>query len=159
MAGVLTDTTVLSNFAHSQQPHLLRRVFPSLAVPEEVMAELAEGERAGLVPSADWSWLEVLGLSPAESRIARDLRRVLGSGESACLSLASARGYVLLTDDRDARRVARSMGVAVSGTVGTLLKMVQHSVLTLERADEVLAEMRRCGYRSPVESLQSLLGP
>jgi predicted nucleic acid-binding protein len=128
-------------------------------VPEEVMAELAEGERVGLVPSADWAWLEVLTLSPAESRVARDLRQMLGSGESACLSVASVRGYVLLTDDRDARRVARSLGVAVSGTVGTLLKMVQQSILTLEQADELLAEMRRCGYRSPVQSLQPLLGP
>jgi predicted nucleic acid-binding protein len=48
MRVALSDTTVLSNFAHAQRPDLLRALFASLYVPASVSEELARGERGGL---------------------------------------------------------------------------------------------------------------
>jgi hypothetical protein len=50
MRGALSDTTVLSNFAHARRPDLLRALFASLYVPVSVSEELAQGERGGLIP-------------------------------------------------------------------------------------------------------------
>ena len=80
---VLSDTTVLSNFAHIARQDLLRQAFPNLAATQEVRAELAAGEQLGRVPTGDWSWLAVLSLTPSEQRRAQELQRHVGMGESS----------------------------------------------------------------------------
>src|SRR5215213_7700588 len=111
MTDAVSDTTVLNNFAQVRQPHLLRGVLPGLAAPADVIEELLAGERLGTVPRGDWSWLQILELTEAERQYARELLRVLGPGEAACIALAQSRRLTLLTDDRQARRFAHSLGI------------------------------------------------
>jgi predicted nucleic acid-binding protein len=61
-----------------------------------------------------------------------------------------------LTDDRDARRVALAANLAVSGTLGTLVRLVDREILTVSQADGLLAGMKQHGYHSPVDSLTEL---
>lgn len=63
----------------------------------------------------------------------------------------------MVTDDRDARRVVRELGLEVSGTLGALCNLVDQRHLTIEAADELLAKMLSKGYRSPVTSIKALL--
>lgn len=50
----LLDTTLLSNFAHIQQPDLLHLgVGAQAATTPAVMREIQAGEQLGLVPSCD----------------------------------------------------------------------------------------------------------
>jgi predicted nucleic acid-binding protein len=70
--------------------------------------------------------------------------------------VAAARGIVVLTDDRDARTVAGSLGVQVSGTLGVLSHLVEMGALAVNEADGLLTEMIRAGYRSPVASLTEI---
>ena len=65
---------------------------------------------------------------------------------------------MVLTDDRDARRVAQTRGVAISGTLGALVNLVDQGTLTLDQADSLLTQMKQYGYRCPVVSLRELLG-
>lgn len=62
-----------------------------------------------------------------------------------------------MTDDREARTTAQSLGVAVSGTLGTLANLVRGKAITLAEADTLLLQMMRHGYRSPVQTLSELL--
>jgi predicted nucleic acid-binding protein len=62
----------------------------------------------------------------------------------------------VLTDDRDARRVAQAIGVDLSGALGALVNLVDQGTLSIAQADELLAEMQRHGYHSPVNSLSEL---
>lgn len=156
MSDAVADTTVLNNFAQVRQPHLLRVVLPGLAAPTDVIAELSRGERLGAVPRSDWSWLQILELTEAERQDATEIGQSLDPGEAACIALAQSRGLTLLTDDRRARRLARSLGIRVSGTLGTLTSLVWQNEMSLEQADALLAEMREHGYRSPVDSLKDL---
>jgi len=155
--AALADTTVLSNFAQIRRPDLLRRTYPDLVVPPVVRAELTAGERWGLVPVCDWSWLEIAPLLESEVEAAKTFGPKIGPGEAACLSLAKSRGLFLLTDDRDARTLAVALGLEISGTLGVLAKLVHSQALNLDHADELLTEMRRRGYRSPVRSIQEVL--
>jgi len=154
MRVALSDTTVLSNFAHGQRPDLLRVLFTSLYVPVSVWEELGQGERAGLIPKVDWGWLEVVSLSPAEIAVSQQLQRQLDLGEADCLAVAQKRELTLYTDDRRARRIGRSLGLDITGTLGCLLELVDLSILHSEDADLLLARMRQRGYRSPVSSLK-----
>lgn len=154
MIAALSDTTVLSNFSHVRRPDLLRRLFQPLYVPDSVWRELAEGERAGFVPPADWGWVEVVTPTPSELATSRELQRKLDPGEADCLAMAQSRRLPVYTDDRRAREVGRSLGLDVSGTLGCLLDLVERSFLDSEEADFLLAWMRKQGYRSPVDSLK-----
>jgi predicted nucleic acid-binding protein len=156
MTDAIADTTVLNNFAQVRHPRLLRVVLPDLAAPTDVLAELSRGEKLGAVPRSDWSWLQILELTEAERQDARDISRILDPGEAACIAVARSRDLTLLTDDLRARRLARSFGIRVSGTVGILSALVSQGEISLEQADALLADMREHGYRSPVESLKDL---
>jgi predicted nucleic acid-binding protein len=156
---ILTDTTVLNNFSQVARPDLLRRAFPSLAAPDVVRNELAAGERLGLVPVCDWSWLTLVALTEAEQSRADDLSRRLQAGEAACLAITEVRGGLVLTDDSAARRLAVALRLETSGTLGTLARLVRREILTLAEGDTLLAQMVERGYRSPVRSLREISPP
>ena len=157
MSVTLTDTTVLNNFAQVERPNLLRKAFPRLAAPRQVREELSEGEKLGLVPSSDWSWLKTIELTDAEQVRAADLRGQLQAGEAACIAVAASRGGMLLTDDGAARRVVAAMQIQISGTIGVLVRLLQREILDAEQGDLLLIAMMARGYRSPVRSLRELV--
>lgn len=156
MRAALSDTTVLSNFAHIERPDLLRALFSSLLVPPSVLEELMTGERRALIPKCSWSWLEVVMITASEKAFAEDLRRRVGPGEADGLAVAKSRNLLILTDDLDARQLAESFGLDLSGTLGCLRDLVKRAILEVPAADAFLARMRERGYRSPVRSLRDL---
>ena len=81
----------------------------------------------------------------------------LGHGEASCLALAQERGWLILTDDLRARRMARRLGLDVTGTLGILALAVEEGILDLAAGDQLLNQMIAEGYRSPYGSLTELL--
>jgi predicted nucleic acid-binding protein len=156
MTEAVVDNTLLSNFAHIQQPKLLESAFDQPVTVRAVMDELEVGVQTARIPSVDWSWLPVIELTDDERVMAEHLNQTLGRGEAACIALAKSRQWIILTDDRDARRAAREVGLMVSGTLGTLMNLVRDNTISLAEADEFLATMKRRGYRCPVNSLSEL---
>ncbi|HEX5719759.1 MAG TPA: DUF3368 domain-containing protein [Thermoanaerobaculia bacterium] len=152
----LADTTVLNNFAQIRRTDLLRSAWPDLAAPIPVWTELESGVRRGLVPACDWSWLKLLDLTEQEQARAEEIGRNLGPGEAACIAAALSRGLLMLSDDWDARELARSLGVEVSGSLGILLRLIWKQILSLEEADALLAALVRRGFRSPYRSLREI---
>jgi|SRR3972149_1421694 len=156
MTGAVVDTAVLSNFARVRRAQLLQQAFPDIATPHAVVEELEQGERLGYVPATDWSWLKIVILDASEEALAGKLAEKLGLGESACLAVASTRALTVLTDDQDARRMAKTLGLNVSGTLGVLARLVSSKAIDLADADSLLGTMIQQGYRSPVRSLREL---
>ncbi|HZF12883.1 MAG TPA: DUF3368 domain-containing protein [Thermoanaerobaculia bacterium] len=152
----IADTTVLNNFAQLQRPDLLRSVYPDLAAPLPVWNELEMGVRRGLVPACDWSWLKILDLTEREEARAAEISGELGAGEAACIAASVFRGFLVLTDDWEARSLGRSLGLEISGSLGVLDRLVLQQVLNLQEADTLLAEMVRRGFRSPYRSLREV---
>jgi predicted nucleic acid-binding protein len=152
----LSETTVLNNFAQIRRPHLLKSAYPDLSAPRPVWNELERGVRRGAVPACDWSWLEILDLTDRESTQAEELGRGLGPGEAACITVAVSRGLPMLSDDLDARKLGRSLGVAVSGSLGALGLLVLRQTLSMDEADALLIEMIQRGFRSPYRSLREI---
>jgi len=153
----LADTTVLNNFAQIRRPDLLRSAYPDLSAPEAVWSELGLGVRRGMVPACDWSWLEILHLTAGEQAQADEIGRELGPGESACIAAAKSRGFLMLSDDWEARTLGRSLGIEVSGSLGALDRLVSKQIFGVDEADALLAEMVRRGFRSPYRSLREIL--
>jgi predicted nucleic acid-binding protein len=111
----LLDNTVMSNFAIVRHPDLLRAAFgDKLATSQQAFDELRAGVAAGILPDLDWTWLPVWNLKPAEMSRYRQILRRLNAGEAACLAMAMERECRVLTDDRDARELARHLQIPLS---------------------------------------------
>ena len=157
MTLAVANTTLLSNFAHVRRGDLPGLAFPDLAVPTAVLDEIQQGERLGLLPVLDWSTIPVVDPDPADLEEIRRISPSLDKGETACLAVALARQAIVVTDDWEARQVARSLGLELSGTLGALILLTEQEDLTIDVADHLLSEMISAGYRSPVRSIIPLL--
>ncbi|MCB0014314.1 MAG: hypothetical protein KDE34_20515 [Anaerolineales bacterium] len=128
-----------------------------LHVPQQVWEEYAAGIRLGRLPATSPELFNVLTLSDEETIIYNNLLARLNRGEAACLAMAGVRAGQVLTDDRDARKVAATMQIPSSGTLGILLRLWRTNHLTESEADTLLAGMLSHGYRSPITHLRQLI--
>jgi predicted nucleic acid-binding protein len=152
----LADTTVLNNFAQIRRTDLLRSAYPDLSAPSAVWNELESGIHRGSVPVCDWSWLKILDLTEPEQARAEEIGRKMGSGEAACIAVAACRRILMLSDDWEARELGRALGLEVSGSLGVLDRLVLNLIVSLDEADDLLAEMVLRGFRSPYRSLREI---
>jgi predicted nucleic acid-binding protein len=167
--SIIANTTILSNFAAIERFDLLRLIYTQLYISTDVYAEIEEGALAGynylaelerhVQPFASDGWI-VLTSPSTPDEIARmvALPTQLHRGEASSLAIAAERGWLFLTDDRSARRVAQAQGVRISGTLGCLLRGIQQQHWSIEATNQWLALMIAEGYRSPVDDLQLLIG-
>jgi predicted nucleic acid-binding protein len=166
--AVITNTTLISNFAAVDRLALLHLCWGSLYIPEQVFAEIQDGRMQGytfydniereIAPFAPDGWLQLTSLqSSDEFRLYGQLLGDLHHGEAACLAIATQRKWVFLSDDRAARQVAAKLDVPVSGTLGVLVSLVKRGLLKSEDGDLVLQAMLVKGYFAPVRSLTVLL--
>lgn len=154
---VVADTTVWSNFVHARNPRLVLEVFPQIASPRAVLEEIETGRHRGYLAEFDLSWIPEVDMTAPEAVQARVFEDRLEPGEAACLAVAQARDVLCLTDDRAARRLARTLEVRLGGTLGVLVHLVEAQRLTQTEADVLLTRMIRARYRSPVSSLSELI--
>lgn len=159
MVDAVVDNTVLTNFALIKREDILMKVFDGvLYTANEVLQEFQLGKEREILPNTDWSWMRVLKIeSEQEEHLFERLIERLGTGESACLSLAVNRNMKILTDDLDTRNYAQRLGVSVSGTIGVLVLAINKGIISLEEGNKFLVEMVGNGYYSPYKSLDSLL--
>jgi len=154
---ILLDNIVLSNFALISRVDLLPKALgKKVAAPSQVIEEFSAGITKNRLPTTDLGWLSIVELKFEEDKLFKEHLVRLNAGEAACLAIASNQNGRILTDDRDARKLAAQLKVPVSGTIGILLRLVQIEVLTFSGANELLEKMISKGYRSPVKNLRDL---
>ena len=134
-------------------------LLPALAgqvyVPEAVVAELEEGRRRNVLLPAleDLSWLIV---RPVRDRTLLPLVTHLGDGEKEVLALGlETQDSLLLLDDRDARRYARTLGLEITGTLGLLLRAKERGILDAVRP--VLDRLQALRFRLNGRTRQMVL--
>lgn len=164
---VITNTTVLSNFARIGELKLLKQLFGQLALPTEVYAEIQEAQAEGyaffdgiesqITPFAGDGWLVLVSLAEQELRLFGVMSTGLHRGERACLAIAGERAWLLLTDDRAARAEAQRRNIAISGSIGCLVLAVERKLTTLDHANALLATMIAQGYHAPLTDLSPLV--
>jgi predicted nucleic acid-binding protein len=166
--SVISNTTVLSNFATIEQLDLLHALYPRLSLPTAVYDELQRGLEEGyafyqevvsqIFPFYSQGWLHLTNVtSETEIRLLGELPRKIHAGEAECLVIARQRGLLLLTDDRAARRLAETWGIKVLGTLGSLVLLVERNHCSLSQANNFLSQMIQQGYRLAVSDLSCFL--
>ena len=134
-------------------------LLPALAgqvyVPEAVVAELEEGRRRNVILPVleDLSWLIV---RPVRDRTLLPLVTHLGDGEKEVLALGlETQDALLLLDDRDARRYARTLELEITGTLGLLLRAKERGIL--DAVQPVLDRLQALRFRLNVRMREMVL--
>ncbi|MDI6736237.1 MAG: DUF3368 domain-containing protein [bacterium] len=157
---IIIDNTVLSNFALISSIRLVQKACQpdKVGITQYVIDEFNQGVKTGKLPQSDISWMLPCHFETREEeKLFRQISLYLGKGESSCLSIAINRDYKLLTDDWDAREWGLREGVSISGSVGVLVDLVCDSSITLKEGNELLSELIKKGYYSPVPRLNELV--
>lgn len=165
---VITNTTVISNFAAVERLELLHRRFKALYISDHVFEEIQNGLTQGyrfyenlekhIFPFSDTGWIILTGLHGTEEfQMYGSFLTTLHSGEASCLSMAYHRQWTFLSDDKAARKIGQEWDIPISGTLGILLSLVRREHTSLTEADAVLSQMIQYGYYSPAASLQEIL--
>ncbi|MGC9393784.1 MAG: hypothetical protein ACP5J4_02905 [Anaerolineae bacterium] len=166
--NVISNTTVISNFAAIGQLEVLHALYGRVFISTDVYAEIQEGVDEGyafydkvvntIAPPNAAGWIHLTGLqTEVELRYLGTLPRRLHKGEASCLAIAKARHWLLLTDDMAARQEARRLKIKLSGSLGSLVIAIEREFCTLDMANTWLLDMLQQGYRSPVTDLTPLV--
>lgn len=121
MPDVICDTSPIQYLHQRGLLHILRSLGAGVIVPPAVVDELAEGRALG-VNLPDVTALDWIAVRRPISELAVRLVTNLGPGEAEVLMLAlESREAVIVLDDALARRVAKVLGLRLTGTLGLLL--------------------------------------
>lgn len=116
---------------------LLHKLVDRIFIPPQVYVELCAGLRNG------GSYLDHHGLADLLTVAAAPIPppetlELLHSGECHAIALALDRQLPILIDERQGRLVARSVGLAISGSVGILLAGWNDRIITTAEARHTL---------------------
>ena len=129
MPVVICNTSPIQYLYQADMLELLPALAGQVYIPEAVVAELEEGHRRNILLPVmeDLSWLIV---RPVRDRTLLPLVTHLGDGEKEVLALGlETQDALLLLDDRDARRYARTLELEITGTLGLLLRAKERGIL------------------------------
>jgi predicted nucleic acid-binding protein len=162
---VVLDATVLSNYASTDSVTWLTTTLDALQTVPAVQTELEQGSEVGyayLEHALDVLELGEIGIAEtAPEQLQQDYPGVqnrLGPGEAEALVAAHTAGGTLVTDDGPARTLAADYDVALTGSIGLLVRGVVLEDLTVETADEWLTTwIEERNYYAPVDSVTAAL--
>lgn len=121
MSDVICNTSPIQYLHQLQLLHILPALAGRVIIPPAVVEELSQGRTSGinLPDEIVLKWVEI---RRPVSELAVPLVTDLGSGETEVLMLAlEMREAVVVLDDDLARRVAETLGLRLTGTLGLLL--------------------------------------
>ena len=151
---VVADTTPIISLLKLNRLDLLEELFGTVFIPQFVLQELTMNinyqSEAEAVLSADF----IMAKNITDRRAVNVLMKVnmLDRGESEAIILADElSAEVLLIDERKGRRIAKQLGINLSGTLGVLMKAFDKKLLdtseVLHYLDELQKNNRQLGQK------------
>lgn len=155
----VSNTSPVLNLAIINRLALLREQFGEIWVPSAVIEELRLGEELpgshAVREAREAGWLQVGEVK--DRSLVQVLQRDLDGGEAEAIALAlQMKAEWTLLDERDARKVAKSLGLRVTGLLGIVLRARREGKLPSLQA--VMGELReRAGFHIDAELAADLL--
>jgi predicted nucleic acid-binding protein len=154
MLAIVADTTPLNYLVLIETVDILPKLYGRVLIPPAVKTELSDPEtpemvRAWAAQSPPWLYV-VAPRTPTPSPLLQ-----LDAGEREAIALASEQqNCLLLMDERDGTTAARSLGLAVIGTLGLLDQAAIRGWIDLPT---VFDRLRQTTFRSPHRLMAAML--
>lgn len=152
---VVSNSTPLIALSRIGRLAIIRELFNSIVIPKAVFSEVATDKksRAGSGEVLEASWIQTVEVT--NTAVVDFLSVTVDAGESEAIALAKEiNADLLLIDDRDGRKMAESVGIAVTGTIGLLLRYYKGNKDNFRLAlDELVAH----GFRISREEYDRVL--
>ena len=155
----ISNTSPILNLAIVGQLSLLREQFGEVRIPTAVLGELRVEENLpgsrSVEEALEAGWLQVEEVQ--DQALSQVLQRDLDRGEAEAIVLAlQVKAERVLLDEREGRRVAKSLGLKVTGVLGILLRARREGRLaSLQKAMDELRE--QAGFRIGAELYAGLI--
>lgn len=140
----IADTSALIALEKINLLDVLCKIYAEIILPEAVINEF------GTLAINCYSIKKVK--NPLVRLLLSDLN--LGKGESEVIALASETGMKTIIDDIKARKVAETLGLSVTGTIGILLKAEKSGLI--ESAYNKAKELKDKGFHVSEELLENI---
>lgn len=138
---IVADASPLIALARIGQLDLLHQIYGDIVIPRAVEEEITRHPHGFGGPRP--AWIRVHDVQDVV-RVGA-LRQELDPGEAEAIILAQEQGTRLLIDEAAGRRVARSLGLEITGTLGALLDAKRAGILP--RLDATLTQLRSADFR------------
>jgi len=144
MNKIVCNATPLIAFAKIGQLPLMQKIVGNLLIPEAVAQEISaySSTASGAIILADEPWIQVESL---QSQVQMQLLLpTLDRGEAAVIALAlEQKASLVLIDELTGRKVAQSLQLNVTGSVGLLIKAKE--IGEIDAVSPFLHAMRKKG--------------
>jgi len=152
---VICDVSPIQYLYQAGLLDLLRLRYGAVTIPTAVAAELREGALRGVdlpaVEALDW-----IRIRQPAGRLLLPIITDLGAGEREVLALGTETpDSLVILDDALARRYARMLKLALTGTLGVLLKAKETGLLPA--VAPVLDSLQKLRFRMDAETRQAVL--
>lgn len=130
--AVVVDSTCLIGLERIRHLDILPALFEPILIPPEVDKEFG----------VSLSWLKVE--TPSDTALIAALKMLVDDGEAEAIALANEHRWRVILDDRQARSIARNLGIAIIGTVGILVRAKQAGVIPFLKP--ILDDLESSGF-------------
>jgi len=132
-SSVISDSACLIVLDRIDRIPLLYNLYDKIYIPDAVQKEFGKGIEGLVVKTVQ------------NTSLVKALRMTLGAGESESIALAlELPDSIIVLDDHQARQAALEMGLAITGTIGMLLKAKEAGIVGDVRS--VLDELRTANF-------------
>lgn len=121
MRKVIVNSTPLIALAKINQLVLLQKLYGDVTVPKAVFAEVTAKEDSACQQLKSFDWIKVESVKHPEQRAF--FKASLHDGEVEVMIMAKeSEDSLAIIDDNAAKKMAKYLGLKVTGTIGILLK-------------------------------------
>jgi predicted nucleic acid-binding protein len=152
---VVSNSTPLIALSKVNRLYIIKELFGSIIIPDAVFIEVATDKkgRAGKDEVSIAKWIRTMKVS---NPLAVGFLSVsLDPGEAEAITLSKEiKANLLLIDDKDGRKAAKSVDIPITGTVGLLLRYYKGKKEDFKLAlDELIAK----GFRLSEQEYEKFL--
>ena len=142
---VVSDSTPLITLMKATQLQVLHELFGEIIIPEAVYDELTVNEKyieeAQLINSS--AFIRVISVDDRKSVSLLQRAAGLDLGESEAIIYAENNNAdLLLVDEASGRRVAKSMGIEIMGSIGVLVSAFRKGFLSEDEVNDTFQRIR-----------------
>ncbi|TGM71711.1 DUF3368 domain-containing protein [Leptospira meyeri] len=133
MPDVISNTSCLILLSKIQQFGILKSLYNSIIITDTVKTEFGEN-----IPD----FIKVK--NPKQEFSVKSLEQILDSGEASTIALAlESKNSLVILDDLKARKIAKNLGLKITGTLGILAKAKTLGII--EDLEKQIDELQKKG--------------